>query len=160
MSIDIMRRTGGWVVELAVPIKHGSATIDTIEIRPPTIDTVVRWGEGGFPSSMALLADLSGVPERVLRQISYPDADRVMMALYNIVPQQLKTDFTSGNGRPLATPADELPPEEPGARPVDQTDPRFPADPMVRPTVIRRPEPVDGPGMSLDMPAPAARQVS
>jgi hypothetical protein len=159
MPLDIMRRTGGWVVELAVPIKHGSTTIDTIEIRPPTIDTVVRWSDGTFPSSMALLADLSGLPEMVLRQITYPDADRIMMALYNVVPQPLKSDFTNAV-RPLATPLDELPPDEPGARPVDQTDPRFPADPMVRPLGVRRaPEP-PGPGMALDMPTSAARQVS
>jgi hypothetical protein len=156
MAFDIMRRTGGWAVELATPIKHANQTIEVVEIRPLTIETMVRWSSGQFPSSLALLAELSGIPEMVLRQISYPDADRVMLALYNVVPQALKDDLTNGV-RPMATPADAVPPEEPGARAVDQNDPRFPAETTVLPI---RPPPEGGPGMALDMPDPAARRVS
>jgi hypothetical protein len=159
MPLDILRRTGGWCVELAVPVKHGMQTIDAVEIRAPSIETVVRWGQGEFPSSMALLAELSGVPEMVLRQITYPDADRIIMALYSVMPQPLKNDFTNAV-RPLATPPDQLPPEEPGTRPVDQTDPRFPADPMLRPGSVHRFEPVGGPGVAFDTPDQTARQVS
>jgi hypothetical protein len=125
MPLDILRRNGGWCVELIVPIKQGDRTIDQIEIKPPTIGTMTRWQRGYISSTMALLADLSGIPENVLNGISYPDADRVLLALYNIVPQPIKTAFTEGQ-RPLSTPEEEMPAPEPGTRPLAEDDPRFP----------------------------------
>jgi hypothetical protein len=147
MTLDILRRSGGWAVELAVPIKHAGRQIDVIEIRPPDMQHIVRWGRGQIPSSMALLAELSGVPEMALRSITYPDADRVLLALFNVVPQQMKNDFTSGKA-PLATPEELMPEDEPGTRAVDQDDPRFPmADGLVRPL---RSQPTGGIGLDLN----------
>jgi hypothetical protein len=125
MAIDILRKTGGWMVELVVPIRHGAKTIDTIEIKAPTIGVLTRWQRGDIASSMALLAELSDIPESILSTITYPDADRVLMALFNAVPKPIQTDFTNGN-RPLATPPDEAPAPAPGSRPLAVDDPRFP----------------------------------
>lgn len=151
MAGDVLRRTGGWCVELMLPLKHGGGTIDAIEIRPPDLNTVTRWGRGEIPSSLALLAELCGVPERALRCITYPDADRLILALFNVVPQQIKNDFTNG-AYPLATPDELLPAEEPGTRELDPEDPRFPkSDVPVRPKP-RPVEPTGGAGFDLDGP--------
>jgi hypothetical protein len=125
MALDILRRTGGWCVELMVPIKVGVKEVDQIEIKPPTIAVMTRWQRGDIPSSMALLAELSGVPEMALTNISYPDADRVLLALYSVVPKPMQADFTAG-ARPLATPEELMPEPEAGTRPLAQDDPRFP----------------------------------
>ena len=125
MALDILRRTGGWMVELAVPIKVGNKDVTEIEIKAPTISILTRWQSGAIASSMALLSELCGIPEQSLVNIAYPDADRVLMALFNVVPQPIKSDFTAG-ARPLASEGDQIPEPDPGTRPVAVDDPRFP----------------------------------
>jgi hypothetical protein len=150
MALDILRRTGGWCVELAVPIKVGVKEVDQIEIKPPTIAMMTRWQRGDIPSSMALLAELSGVPELALTNISYPDADRVLLALYSVVPKPMQADFTAGE-RPLATPEELMPKPDPGTRPVAEDDSRFPQhDGPVQP--LKPPEPPSPPPMPPPMP--------
>jgi hypothetical protein len=123
--VDTLRKSGGWCVELTVPIKHGNRVIEEIDIKAPSIRTLTRWQRGQIPSSMALLSELSGISESVLDTITYPDADRVLLALFNVVPKPIQSDFSSGT-RPLSTPVEELPEPAPGTRPVAQDDPRFP----------------------------------
>jgi hypothetical protein len=151
MALDILRRTGGWMVELMVPIKHGAKTIDAIEIRAPSIGLLTRWQRGDIASSMALLAELSDIPESILNTITYPDADRVLMALFNAVPKPIQTDFTNGT-RPLATPPEEAPEPVPGSRPLAVDDARFP----MHEGTLSKPEPVAPAPASAPAPAPAA----
>jgi hypothetical protein len=160
MPLDILRRTGGWCVELVVPIRQGDRTIEQIEIKPPSIKTLTRWQRGQIPSSMALLAELSGISEALLVNITYPDADRVLLALFNIVPQAIKASFTDGD-RPLASPEEAAPAPEPGQRPLADDDPRFPAadGPVVPlsppPPPQMPPQPIppqDGLGFKMDAP--------
>jgi hypothetical protein len=125
MTLDILRKAGGWCVELAVPIKNGVRDVDAIEIKAPSIRTLTRWQRGEITSSMALLAELSGIPETALESITYPDADRVLLALFNVVPQPIRQDFSNGT-RPLTTPVEEMGEPVPGTRPVAPDDPRFP----------------------------------
>jgi hypothetical protein len=130
MSLDILRRTGGWCVELIQPVIHKGVKIDQIEIRSPDLSQVARWGRGEIPSTMRMLQELSDTPEIALLSLKYPDVDRVLMAYYQVVPQSMKDDFTNSR-LPLITPP-ELMTEE-TARTNDQLDPRFPkADGPVR----------------------------
>ena len=141
MSLDILRKTGGWCVELQTPLKHHTGDVTAIEIRAPTADLVIRWGNYEISSMLALLSRLCDLPERLLRQLPQHDFDRVMFALINVVGPQIKADIEEGK-RLLATPDEELPEEQ--AIPVpDQIDPRFPAasGPVVRFTEKKPPPP-------------------
>jgi len=134
MTLDILRKTGGWCVELGQPLKVSpSKEITAIEIRPTTADQMIRWGQQRIPSTLALLSELCDVPEKVLRQLPSADFDRVMMALINIMPGVMKADFEQG-ARPLATPEEDLPQQEAHVPAPDQIDPRYPAadGPVVR----------------------------
>jgi len=166
MTIDILRRTGGWAIELQHPLKLGPGPgqeITQVEIRPSTADHMIRWVQEQIPSVLALLSELCDVPERALRQLPSQDFDRVMLAFHNLLPAAIKQDWVDGT-RPLATPLDELPPEQ-QAPPPDQIDPRFPdaGGPVVRmgPGPIKPPpktpeEQGDGSGMNMSMPQTVA----
>ena len=114
------------------PLKHQSGEIAAIEIRRPRADQVIRWSAYQISSVLALLSELCGLPERLLRQLPTHDFDRVMLALGQVLPASIKAEMDEGK-RLLATPDEELPPEK--MTPVlDQQDPRFPAvaGPVVR----------------------------
>jgi hypothetical protein len=132
MSLDILRRTGGWCVELQQPLKHHTGDITAIEIRPPTADIIIRWTNFEIQSMLALLSRMCGLQEKLLRQLPSPDFDRVMLAFMNVAGPQIKADCESGK-RMLATPEEDLPESE-KIPPPDQQDPRFPAaeGPVVR----------------------------
>ena len=159
MTIDILRRTGGWVIELAYPLKSRGGEITQIEIRRPTADAVIRWGKWEIPSTLALLAELCGLPEKVIRQLPNDDFDRVMFALINTVGPIIKGDIEAGN-RPLASEEEQLPEAERGVPLPDPIDPRFPAvDGPVRriskaPQQPSQPE-LEGGAAEMNMAAPA-----
>ena len=60
MTLDILRRTGGWCVELQQPLKHHTGDITAIEIRPLTGDLTIRWTNFEISSMLALLSRRSG----------------------------------------------------------------------------------------------------
>jgi hypothetical protein len=97
-----------------------------VEIRPATADHIIRWAQWRIPSTLALLAELSDIPEKTLRQLTSSDFDRVMLAMINVLPPLIKADWEQGQ-RPMATPEEELPEAERGVPPPDPLDPRFPA---------------------------------
>jgi len=163
MTLDILRKSGGWCVELQQPLKFNGREFPAVEIRPPTADHLIRWGQGRIASTLALLSELCDMPERLLRQLPAGDFDRVIMALVNVVPSVIKSDLQEGI-RPLATP-DEVLPESEHLPVNDQIDPRFPAHdgPIHRLHDAPRPTPPppapdDGGDMNLGSP-PAARAV-
>lgn len=157
MTLDILRKTGGWCVELQRPLMVGPGReITQVEIRPTTADHMIRWMEGRIPSTLALLAELSDVPEPVLRQLLTADFDRVLMALHSVLPPIIKKDWEEGS-RPLSTPEAELDTQQYVPAP-DQIDPRFPAadGPVVRMGTgpLRPPQPDDDvPDMNLTAPS-------
>ena len=123
MQYDTNRRAGGWCVELIVPITgEGGRQITQIELVPPTMDQMIRWGRKEIPSSLALMAELCNVQERYLRNISSIDNARVWEGWLRVVPPDIRTDFQKGTVL-LATPDDQLPPSH---RPAP-LNPLFPA---------------------------------
>ena len=125
MTLDILRKSGGWCVELQQPLKHRTGDVTAVEIRSPTADLVIRWTAFEIPSMLAMLSRLCDLPEKLLRQLPQSDFDRVMFAFMQVVGPHIKAECESGS-RMLATPEEELPESE--AMPVpDQVDPRFPA---------------------------------
>lgn len=63
---------------------------------PFLLDHTLRWNEGKFTNSLALLADLSGMPEILLRQIRYPDVDRVFSEFLMHVPGHVRDAINAG----------------------------------------------------------------
>jgi hypothetical protein len=120
MPSDVLNRDGSWRVYLNHPLAGPKGEVEYIEITPPNFSHAIRWGEESIPSTLALLSELSGQSESLLRQLKYPDVERVMLAFMNILPSVIRKDFEKG-GRPLSTPREEL--KDLGA---DQVDPRFP----------------------------------
>jgi hypothetical protein len=146
MTLDILRRTGGWCIELQQPLKLRTGEITAVEIRPPTADHVIRWDNYEIPSQLALLSELCDVPEKSLRQLPATEFSRVMFAFNSMLPPTFNT-----KDRLMATPDDQIPVEE-SAPPLDQRDPRFPeaSGPVVR-LNERKPPPEDQP-MNLTPP--------
>jgi Phage tail assembly chaperone proteins, E, or 41 or 14 len=159
MTLDILRRTGGWCVELQYPLKHHSGDITSIEIRPPTADHVIRWGSYEIESMLALLSRLCDLPENLLRQLPTADFDRVMFAFMNVVGPSIKADIEGGK-RSLATADAELPESERVPVP-DQKDPRFPAidGPVVRLAEKKPAPPPEDQPMNLGPPRQATEAV-
>ncbi len=152
MTLDILRKTGGWCVELQQPLKSHTGDITAIEIRPLTGELIIRWTNFEIPSILALLSRMCDLPERLLRQLPQQDFDRVMTALMVAVGPNVKAECESGK-RLLATPDDELPAPEQVVPPLDQRDPRFPdpGGPVVRLGEKKPPQSVDPP-MNLNPP--------
>src|SRR5262245_31277417 len=97
---ETLRRDGGRVVELFVPVEWMKATFSVIEIKPATWDQTIRWGEGGYASSLDLLAEMTGMPVHKLRAITCVDIPRVMAAFLAVVPDFIADDIRSGTRPP------------------------------------------------------------
>lgn len=157
MPSNTLKRDGSWIVELLVPLKHNDKEVAEITIQSPGFEHVIRWGRGEIPSTLALLAELCDLPEKLLRTIKYPDVDRVMLAFTAMMPPMIQADFQKGE-KPLASEEEELPADAPPV--VDQIDPRFPnvAGPVRRfqtpPPPIKGAEPqeTEGSGIGIDPP--------
>lgn len=118
------RRDGTFVVELYTPIKYQNRDIDHIVIQAPRYEHNIRWNRGDIPSGFALLSELCNLPERVLRQAVGPDIEHITLA-FGAQARFAHTDVFEGR-RPLATPDEQLPEEQPETKLGDQIDPRFP----------------------------------
>jgi hypothetical protein len=108
-------RKGGRSVELLMPFEHLGKTVDVIHLKPVLFDHTLRWQQGEFPSSLALLAVLSGERETTLRLLRYPDADRVLAAMFDMLPAAIQADINAGqiprgdDSRPAAQPVADVP---------------------------------------------------
>lgn len=88
--------TGGRVVQLFVPFEFGGKRVDSITLSAFKFGHVLRWNEGYFKNMMGLLVNMAGVEENVLRELRYPDADRVMEAFMAMLTPEVRNDILSG----------------------------------------------------------------
>ena len=100
---------GSRTVALFIPFDFQGRRIEAVSIGPFLLDHTLRWEEGRFKSSLGLLADLSGLPETLLRQMRYPDVDRVFGAFLDMLPANIRDTIASGQI--------PLPPEDEDASP-------------------------------------------
>lgn len=148
-----MKRNGGWTIELANPI----GGLSVVELQPLQLDHTIRWARHDIPSVLALIAELSGVKEKQLKQLTGGDIDRIFIAFSFIASGTIKSDFDQGK-RPLSTPLDLMSEEDRYAE-LDENDPIDPRFPKVDEPVKRfkdaPPEPqppaADG-GMNINPP--------
>lgn len=117
-------RLGGRNIELLIPFEHQGRKIEVIHLKAIMFDHTLRWQQGAFASSLALLAALSGENETTLRMIRYPDVDRVLGAMMEMLPEVIRTDITNGVIPKAAEPAPmangPVPPEEEPQPTLDQ----------------------------------------
>jgi len=90
-------------VTLMAPFEHQGRAIDAITLAPVKLDHMLRWKEGRFSSGLALLSELSGIEEPALREMRYPDVDRVMAELHLHLPSVIRTDLEGGHVPPPAS---------------------------------------------------------
>lgn len=91
-------KKGGRIIELFIPFDDkGGKTIDRITLAPFTLNDTLLFQDGFFPTVVALLCSLSGLREQTIRQLRYPDADRVMVTMFQMLPQEIIARITEGN---------------------------------------------------------------
>lgn len=137
-----MDKTGGRTVQLFIPFEFNGRKIESITLAPLRFGHVLRWNEGAWKTMVQLMVELAGVEEAVIRELRYPDADRVMEAFLSLLTPEIRSDIsrgeipqvirpespppvhdeetaailrTNGSGQPIAGPGVPLPPPEPEA---------------------------------------------
>lgn len=104
-------RRGGRRIELFVPFEWNGITVRHIDIGPCRLDHLLRWQQGEFTTALALLADMADTSEEFLRQLCYPDTDRVISAYIDMVPPPIQSDI-GNNLVPTLVKAEEPGPAE------------------------------------------------
>ena len=89
-------KTGGRTIELFIPFEFNKVKFEAITLAPLRLGHVLRWSEGAWKSSIEILTELAGVDESVIRELRYPDADRVMEAFMAMVTPEMREDMTIG----------------------------------------------------------------
>src|SRR6188768_2567889 len=91
-----MDKNGGRTFHLFIPFEFNKVKIEAITIAPLRLGHVLRWNEGAWKTSIELIVELAGVDESVIRELRYPDADRVMEAFMAMVTPEMRDDMTTG----------------------------------------------------------------
>jgi hypothetical protein len=129
-------KSGGRTIYLFIPFEFAGKKVEQITLAPLRFGHVLRWNEGAWKTMVELLVELAGVEESVIRELRYPDADRVMEAFMAILTPEIRNDIaegripmkpdmepelpepnfgyeaTNGSGQPVG-PGVPLPPEQP-----------------------------------------------
>jgi hypothetical protein len=106
-------RSGGKRIELLLPFTHEGRTVKFIVLGPMKFAHLLNWQQGEYNSAMALLFDVSSEPEAVIRELRYPDVDRVMNEFFSILPPEVRDSIASGT-IPRKVDLDEIAPLAPG----------------------------------------------
>jgi hypothetical protein len=59
-------------------------------------DHTLKWQDGEFKNSLSLLFALSDQTEEVMRQLRYPDVERVMDQFFAMIPPEIREQIASG----------------------------------------------------------------
>jgi hypothetical protein len=89
-------KLGGRTVHLFIPFEYNGKRVDTITFAAFKFGHLLLWQERHWPNMIALMTELAGVDEAVLRELRYPDADRVMEAFMANIPQEVRDDIGGG----------------------------------------------------------------
>ena len=106
----VHNKSGGRTIELFIPFDYNGKTITSITIAPLRLGHVIRWGEGAWKTMIGLLVDLAGVDEAVIRELRYPDADRVMDAFMGLLTPEIRDDIVNNR---IPQPLPEFDPLDP-----------------------------------------------
>jgi hypothetical protein len=139
---ETLTRDGGRRIELFVPVEFAKKKIDAVTIKPVKLDHFLRWESGEISSALALLSELSGLQQAALRQINYPDIERVMAAFVNMLPAKIAENIDRGEVPIAGSPIVPLSPLQQAALepepPVYEPPPPPPSPPPEEPAPARR----------------------
>jgi hypothetical protein len=99
-------KAGGRTIHLYIPFEHNKKKIEVITLAPLRLGHVLRWNEGAWTTSTELLVELAGVDEAVIRDLRYPDADRVLDQFMQLLTPEIRDDVINGRV-PLKAEPDE-----------------------------------------------------
>ncbi len=100
-----LHRDGAFTVEL---VRELGPNIKSVTVKPVSADVMIRWEDELIPSFYALLAELTGVPESVLLQLSGIDLERVMFAFTTLLTTKIAEELgrrqrNEADARPMST---------------------------------------------------------
>lgn len=101
-----MKRDGGRTIQLFIPFEFNGQKYESVTLSPLRFGHVLGWNEGKWATTIALLVEMSGLEDNVLRELRYPDADRVMESFMTMLTPEMRNDVE--NGRIPIRPADEV----------------------------------------------------
>jgi hypothetical protein len=130
-------RDGGRRIELFVPVEFLKQKIDAVTIKPVKLDHFIRWESGEISTALALLSELTGLQQAALRQINYPDIERVMAAFVSMLPAKIAANIERGEVPVAGNPTVPLSPVQQAAM-ESETQPPPQAPPAAEPTPMRR----------------------
>lgn len=106
-----VQRSGVRTVELFVPYEFQGIKVEAISVGPFLFDHTLRWWKGSIDGWFSLLVEMAvnattNKPMRDddLRQLRYPDADRVIDAFFSILPTEVRQAITDNYWPTVATP--------------------------------------------------------
>ena len=97
-------KTGGRSVGLFIPFEFGGKQYDSITFGPLKLGHVMLWNEGHWSSMMEFMAALAEIEVNVLREIRYPDADRVTEVFMAMMTPEIRNDVETGRVPQKRTP--------------------------------------------------------
>jgi hypothetical protein len=161
---ETLTRDGGRRIELFVPVEFVKKKIDAVTIKPVKLDHFLRWESGEISTALALLSELSGLQQAALRQINYPDIERVMGAFVSMLPPKIAENINRGEVPVAGNPTVPLSPVQQAAiaegaepqgdaPPVEAPPPAPPAGNAGKPPLTALPAdgaPADDVGFNLD----------
>jgi len=89
-------KLGGRTIQLYIPFEFNGKKIESISLAPLRLGHVLGWNEGQWKNMIELLVALAGVEESVIRELRYPDADRVVETFIGMLTPEIRTDIESG----------------------------------------------------------------
>jgi len=91
-----LNKTGGKTIQLFIPFEFNGKKIESVTLSPLRLGHALRWNEGAWKTSVALLVELADVEEAVIRDLRYPDADRVMESFLTMLTPDIRDDIING----------------------------------------------------------------
>ena len=106
-------RSGARVVELFMPFQFNGVQVDAVALGPITMNHTLRYNNAEYPTWFAFLVAVAyvnnkPVSDELLRELRYPDADRVIQNFIEILPPEIRESVIAGvwPTREPATPID------------------------------------------------------
>lgn len=140
-------KIGGRTVELFIPFEFGDRKVEAVTFQPVRFDDTLSFREGKYKTILSLMAKLSGLEEDALRQVRYPDIERVMAVFVDMLPPEIRESINSPPS--YENPQGEFPAEEQQtAGPVTNGhDQPLPAN---EPSFVPTPDSKDPTGLGID----------
>jgi len=97
-------KTGGRTIELFIPFEFNKKQYDAITFGPLKLGHVMLWNEGHWPSMLEFMAELASIEVTILRELRYPDADRVTEIFMSMLTPEIRNDVEVGRVPQKQTP--------------------------------------------------------